>query len=713
MLRPLSWLNYALYAALILWPALGGAQPVNQTGPVTGGHVVEWFQSGVVADPGGSQDGAITALGLTGSGTPFCIQDAFSSSPGGYHALCLGANVLGGGAIISYNNYGGAAALPLQFNINGTVYNFPFAIGGILGPPSTTVGHLVLWNNTVGTLVSDGGLPGSVSSVGLALPASVFSVSGSPITAAGTLTGSLVNQAINVVWAGPSLGTPATPTFRALVGADLPTPAASTLGGVKSATAAIHNFGTGIDTSGNPTFGTIASGDLPIASVGNIGGSKPDGTTIAINGAGVLSALTNGGTVTSVSLAMPPIFSVSGSPVTSNGTLTVSLGSQPANLVWAGPTSGGSSPPTFRSLVAADFAAQNSNLVLAGPGSGGAATPTFRALVTSDLPGSVQGYSNNVLRGTTLSQWYNGTSITVGTSLGWTAEGVGCLETGATITASRVANPLTNPNSFYALKLLGNTSNSDVKCRFVIESYDAAKIAGQTVTFQIPIQNKIGASVTPTISSAYATAGQDNWGSSSIDLSTQNLQGCANNATCVLSYTLNVNAAANNGYEVVIDFSAVLNTQYVVIGGGYDLRLTPGVSTGINNSPPAPQIYPISTDADWSKRFFETTYTNGIAPGTITNLGALFALAATSGGAGGVLGSAWVYKVQKRCAASVTAYSPLSGTANEIYDITDGGNVGATLQFNNDSSVQWYGPSASATGNLIVHLTADCRIVGG
>ena len=62
---------------------------------------------------------------------------------------------------------------------------------------------------------------GTVTSVGLSLP-SIFSVSGSPVTTSGTLTGTLATQSANLVWAGPSTGSPAAPTFRALVSADIP-----------------------------------------------------------------------------------------------------------------------------------------------------------------------------------------------------------------------------------------------------------------------------------------------------------------------------------------------------------------------------------------------------------------------------------------------------------------------------------------------------------
>jgi hypothetical protein len=62
---------------------------------------------------------------------------------------------------------------------------------------------------------------GSVTSVGLSAP-SEFTVSGSPVTGAGTLTFSKANQTANTVYSGPSTGSPAAPTFRALVSDDIP-----------------------------------------------------------------------------------------------------------------------------------------------------------------------------------------------------------------------------------------------------------------------------------------------------------------------------------------------------------------------------------------------------------------------------------------------------------------------------------------------------------
>jgi len=67
------------------------------------------------------------------------------------------------------------------------------------------------------------------------------------------------------------------------------------------------------------------------------------------------TTISGSGTVTSVGLTMPSIFSVGGSPITTAGTLAVTLATETANTVFAGPTTGAAAIPTFRSLVLADL----------------------------------------------------------------------------------------------------------------------------------------------------------------------------------------------------------------------------------------------------------------------------------------------------------------------------------------------------------------------
>jgi len=60
------------------------------------------------------------------------------------------------------------------------------------------------------------------------------------------------------------------------------------------------------------------------------------------------------GTVTSVALTVPSDLSVSGSPITTSGTLAITRNAQSANTALMGPTSGGAATPAYRALVAAD-----------------------------------------------------------------------------------------------------------------------------------------------------------------------------------------------------------------------------------------------------------------------------------------------------------------------------------------------------------------------
>lgn len=73
--------------------------------------------------------------------------------------------------------------------------------------------------------------------------------------------------------------------------------------------------------------------------------------------------LTSSSGVTSVGLSLPGIFTVSGSPVTTTGTLSASLNNQNANVIFAGPSSGSANAPTFRALVANDIPSLNASKI--------------------------------------------------------------------------------------------------------------------------------------------------------------------------------------------------------------------------------------------------------------------------------------------------------------------------------------------------------------
>lgn len=103
-----------------------------------------------------------------------------------------------------------------------------------------------------------------------------------------------------------------------------------------------------VTTSGSAVITKIIAGtNITISSTGVDAGTGD----VTINASG------GTGSVTSVGLTAPNIFGVTGSPVTTSGTIAISLVNQLANRVWAGPTSGAEAAPTFRALVAADIPA--------------------------------------------------------------------------------------------------------------------------------------------------------------------------------------------------------------------------------------------------------------------------------------------------------------------------------------------------------------------
>ena len=72
-----------------------------------------------------------------------------------------------------------------------------------------------------------------------------------------------------------------------------------------------------------------------------------------------------GGTVTSVALTVPARQTVTGSPITSSGTLAITDNTESANKLFAGPASGSAAAPTFRGLVPADVPVLTVGFVIA------------------------------------------------------------------------------------------------------------------------------------------------------------------------------------------------------------------------------------------------------------------------------------------------------------------------------------------------------------
>ena len=176
---------------------------------------------------------------------------------------------------------------------------------------------------------------------------------------------------------------------------------------------------------------TIGSGKtLTIASGASIVAAS--GSTITGFGGG-----SGSGSVTSVALSLPSIFTVTGSPITESGTLTGTLATQTANRLFAGPTTGSAAAPTFRALVAADipdltatYQPLSSTLTTLSTGFGSFAigsrlvkwntstlTYNLAGLVSPDEIGIIS--AGSVLAADTAGAASNGTSKTVTQILDW------------------------------------------------------------------------------------------------------------------------------------------------------------------------------------------------------------------------------------------------------------------------------------------------------
>lgn len=204
--------------------------------------------------------------------------------------------------------------------------NIDGGLGGQIPYQSAAGVTALLANGTAGQLLQSNGTTlapswvnasgGTVTSVDLSMPAE-FSVSGNPVTTSGTLTVTKASQLQNIFFASPD-GSSGAPTFRSIVAADVPTLNQNTTGNATTATTATHLSG---GLGGSIPYQTAANTTAMLAN-GTVGQVlTSNGTTLAPSWTTVGGL----GTVTSVDMTVPAFLSVAGNPITTSGTLAVTL----------------------------------------------------------------------------------------------------------------------------------------------------------------------------------------------------------------------------------------------------------------------------------------------------------------------------------------------------------------------------------------------------
>lgn len=327
-----------------------------------------------------------------------------------------GSGVQGGG--------GGGGATPGGSNY-ATQYKNGTALGGA-GPGSS---GQVLTSNGAGsapTFESVSGT-GTVTSVALTMPTG-FSVANSPITGSGTLAVTFTSgQTANRFLATPN-GTTGALSLRAIVAGDLPAISLTTgvsgilpgaNGGTNNGFMAFTGPTTSLKTFTLPNATstilttnaavTVAQGGTGVATLtGIVKGSGTSAFSAAasadvislwsgtcssatyLRGDGSCNAPSGSGTVTSVGLTMPGVFSVGSSPVTGSGTIAVT----------ANGTSGGVPYFNAASTMASSAALASGQVVLGG--GAGSAPATLAA-----------GTSGQILtsNGSSAASWESGVGI--------------------------------------------------------------------------------------------------------------------------------------------------------------------------------------------------------------------------------------------------------------------------------------------------------------
>jgi hypothetical protein len=242
------------------------------------------------------------------------------------------------------------------------------------------------------------------------------------------------------------------------------------------------------------------------------------------------------------------------------------------------------------------------------------------------------------------------------------------LPTGAGVTAGQAAAP-SGTVSQNCLSITGAASVTDVIVRKRIESVDAAKMAGMTVTVQAKINQNTGSAVVPKLSVGHPSSvdSYSSIGAASLtnEVNAQGLQSCASGSTTAVAYTFALSANAVNGLEVNFDLGALVASQVAKITD-FDIRVTPGAAAGLNYNPPLPELRPIAAELLLCQRHLYVIGTNGATNATVGEVGMAY-------GSGNVL-AAVRFPASMRAAPSLTV-----SAASDFFALTSGAGNGGTF----------------------------------
>lgn len=266
--------------------------------------------------------------------------------------------------------------------------------------------------------------------------------------------------------------------------------------------------------------------------------------------------------------------------------------------------------------------------------------------------------------------------------------------TGASISAQRI-----QASGAYFHRFSGAAGNTGVGIGQRIEAQNSRHMIGKTVTLSV----KVSSTSLGTLSyGVYYANSEDAFGSLAVPTRTSITTGSwnINGTEATYSTTFTMSANAYTGVEVVLSGGALTNGQTLIIR---DVQL----EIGSYASPI--EVMSIDKELVACQRYFETTYSAGVAVGTSSLIGYLTIIPSVAG-AGGCDFSVNL-KVSKRAIPTVVAYSPTTGASGFMREFTSAADRAVGYAALGTNSISFYNSGATTANTThAAHFTATSEI---
>jgi len=194
------------------------------------------------------------------------------------------------------------------------------------------------------------------------------------------------------------------------------------------------------------------------------------------------------------------------------------------------------------------------------------------------------------------------------TTPAYTLDGWIVTSAGGNVTVNQVAGRGASGSSANSLRVTGGPGVTTAQVAQYIESIIAAPLNAGQVTFQAQILNTGGAAFAPSLSVLALNSKDNPSGGFTTILNSATLQVCNPGVWTRVSYTFSTTSVSTlNGIDVDLVFPAIAvnSTSEIVTISEMDIRVTPGVTIGINNTPPVPELRPSPIELSMCQRYYQ------------------------------------------------------------------------------------------------------------